>query len=101
MLASENGHLDVVKLLLEKGADINATDKVSFIIYIFNRPLASKVPRRNILSVSYLCESAPLIYDTNRSMGSVSSNLTRMRQSKPFDSWAMFPRLRFHLFMMD
>ena len=51
MYACEKGNLDLVKLLLEKGANINATDKVSFIIYIFNRPLASKVPRRIILSL--------------------------------------------------
>ena len=50
MFACKYGNLDLVKLLLEKDANINATDKVSFIIHIFDRPLASKVPRRNILS---------------------------------------------------
>ena len=45
MFACDGGNLDLIKYLLEKGADINATDAVSFIIYIFNRPLASKVPR--------------------------------------------------------
>ena len=51
MIACEEDSLDLVKYLLEEGANINATDCVSFIIHIFNRPLASKVPRRNILSL--------------------------------------------------
>jgi ankyrin repeat protein len=51
MIACKRGNLDVIKYLLENGENIDATDEVSLIIYIFNRPLASKVPRRIILSL--------------------------------------------------
>jgi ankyrin repeat protein len=32
MKASEDGHLDVVQVLLAEGADINATNKASYMI---------------------------------------------------------------------
>ena len=34
MLASQKGHLEVVTLLLEKGADIHAKDNVSLSIFV-------------------------------------------------------------------
>ena len=51
MIACKEGNFDLAELLLENGANIDATTKVSFIICIFNGPLASEVPRRNILSL--------------------------------------------------
>jgi hypothetical protein len=35
MMAAENGHLEVVLRLLEKGADIQAKDRVSYALFIF------------------------------------------------------------------
>ena len=35
MLASQNGHQEVVTLLLEKGADIHAKDNVSLSIFVY------------------------------------------------------------------
>jgi hypothetical protein len=35
MMAANNGHLEVVRLLLEKDADIQAKDEVSYVLFIF------------------------------------------------------------------
>ena len=39
MLASSERHIEVVKLLLEAHADVNAADNVSFVVYVCHRIL--------------------------------------------------------------
>jgi hypothetical protein len=35
MMAAKNGHLEVVRLLLENGADIQSVDRVSHALFMF------------------------------------------------------------------
>jgi ankyrin repeat protein len=35
LIAAKNRHLEVVRLLLEKGADIKAKDDVSYALYLY------------------------------------------------------------------
>ncbi|EGZ08506.1 hypothetical protein PHYSODRAFT_527526, partial [Phytophthora sojae] len=60
ILASENGHLKVVKLLLDRGAMVDSVDKVG------DSSLISAAINGHVAVVNYLVEKGAFIELTNR-----------------------------------
>ena len=51
MIALDNGHLDVVKTLIEAGANVNQSDKVSVCVLLLHSVNAHPVARALVPSV--------------------------------------------------